>query len=664
MSKNKKKNPIQPTVTPTQIGHEPVPMIADSSFWTKTKLHAWLIFVIAFGLYANTLTHDYAQDDAIVITENMFTTKGISGWSGLLEYDTFYGFFKESGKANLVAGGRYRPFTLMMFALEYQIFGKNPFFGHLFNLIWYALTCVVLYFLLLKLLSYKNKTDLVQAGMLAFITTLIFTVHPIHTEVVANIKGRDEIMTLLGSLGAVWFSIKFLEKGNVVNSVFSGILFFIALMSKENAITFLMIVPMMYYFFLKTSTSKMLFSMIPFLVGAILFLGLRTNAIGNQLGGEQMELLNNPFLKFENGQYVSLGFMEKMATIVYTLGKYIVLLLFPHPLTHDYYPRHIDIMTFGNPFVIISFLAYVGLVIWGAKQFFQGKIEGFGVLFYLVTLFIVSNMIFAVGTNMAERFVFMPSVGFSLVIGVLLMTFLKSRQTFILPIVSIIAILFGLKTFVRNFDWKDDYTLFTTDVAVSPNSAKVQCSAGGQMIERAVRENPKNPDSIVLQKAIQHLKKSIEIHPLNKNAYLLLGNGYFYLKDFDKSVETYQKTLQMAPGFKDAQNNLSKTCREAGQYYGQVKKDGKKCIEFLEKALVLQPNDFETIRLLGVAHGYFGNPQKAFEYFQRAVDLQPNNAQAIYDLGSAFGNIGNVLKANELHQKALQMKPDLLKPLN
>jgi protein O-mannosyl-transferase len=531
-------------------------------------------------------------------------------------------------------------------------------------LIWYALTCVVLYFLLLKLLSYKNKTDLVQAGMLAFITTLIFTVHPIHTEVVANIKGRDEIMTLLGSLGAVWFSIKFLEKGNVVNSVFSGILFFIALMSKENAITFLMIVPMMYYFFLKTSTSKMLFSMIPFLVGAILFLGLRTNAIGNQLGGEQMELLNNPFLKFENGQYVSLGFMEKMATIVYTLGKYIVLLLFPHPLTHDYYPRHIDIMTFGNPFVIISFLAYVGLVIWGAKQFFQGKIEGFGVLFYLVTLFIVSNMIFAVGTNMAERFVFMPSVGFSLVIGVLLMTFLKSRQTFILPIVSIIAILFGLKTFVRNFDWKDDYTLFTTDVAVSPNSAKVQCSAGGQMIERAVRENPKNPDSIVLQKAIQHLKKSIEIHPLNKNAYLLLGNGYFYLKDFDKSVETYQKTLQMAPGFKDAQNNLSKTCREAGQYYGQVKKDGKKCIEFLEKALVLQPNDFETIRLLGVAHGYFGNPQKAFEYFQRAVDLQPNNAQAIYDLGSAFGNIGNVLKANELHQKALQMKPDLLKPLN
>ncbi|MEY4936746.1 MAG: hypothetical protein RIS64_3105 [Bacteroidota bacterium] len=661
MSKNKKKNLIQPTAATTQIVNEPLSMITDTSFWTKPKLHAYFIFIIAFGLYANTLTHDYAQDDAIVITENMFTTKGISGWSGLLEYDTFYGFFKESGKANLVAGGRYRPFTLMMFALEYQIFGKNPLFGHLFNLIWYALTCVVLYFLLLKLLSYKNKTDLAQAGMLAFITTLIFTVHPIHTEVVANIKGRDEMMTLLGSLGGVWFSIKFLEKGNIVNIVISGILFFIALMSKENAITFLMIAPMIYYFFLNVRISKMIPLMIPFVASTILFLGLRTNAIGNQLGGEQMELLNNPFLKFENGQYIPFSFMEKMATIVYTLGKYIVLLLIPHPLTHDYYPRHIDIMTFGNPLVIISLLAYIGLLIWGTKQFLQGKIIGFGILFYLVTLFIVSNIVFAVGTNMAERFVFMPSIGFCLVISVLLTTLFKTKQFFILPIVILIALLFGLKTFIRNFDWKDDYTLFTTDVEISENSTKVQCSAGGQMIERAVKENPKNPNPIVLQKAIQHLKKSIEIHPLNKNAYLLLGNGYFYLKEFDKSVETYQKTLQIAPGFKDAQNNLTRTYREAGQYFGQVKQDGKKCIEFLEKALASQPNDFETIRLLGVAHGNFGNHQKAFEYFQRAVELQPNNAQAIYDLGSAFGNIGNILKANELHQKALQLKPDLLK---
>jgi tetratricopeptide (TPR) repeat protein len=353
--------------------------------------------------------------------------------------------------------------------------------------------------------------------------------------------------------------------------------------------------------------------------------------------------------------------MEKMATIVYTLGKYIVLLLIPHPLTHDYYPRHIDIMTFGNPLVIISLLAYIGLLIWGTKQFLQGKIIGFGILFYLVTLFIVSNIVFAVGTNMAERFVFMPSIGFCLVISVLLTTLFKTKQFFILPIVILIALLFGLKTFIRNFDWKDDYTLFTTDVEISENSTKVQCSAGGQMIERAVKENPKNPNPIVLQKAIQHLKKSIEIHPLNKNAYLLLGNGYFYLKEFDKSVETYQKTLQIAPGFKDAQNNLTRTYREAGQYFGQVKQDGKKCIEFLEKALASQPNDFETIRLLGVAHGNFGNHQKAFEYFQRAVELQPNNAQAIYDLGSAFGNIGNILKANELHQKALQLKPDLLK---
>jgi protein O-mannosyl-transferase len=663
MSKSKPKKTVPsaillPSAVPDSRRLPPTP---NASFWTQPILHAWLIFIIAFGLYANTLTHNYAQDDAIVITDNMFTQQGISGWGGLLKYDTFYGFFKEAGKANLVAGGRYRPFTLMMFAVEYQFFGKNPLFGHLFNVLWYALTCVVLYFLLLKLLNYKKQTDWVVSGMLAFITTLLFTVHPIHTEVVANIKGRDEIMTLLGSLGAVWFSIEFLTKKKIAYSAISGILFFIALLSKENAITFLMIVPMMYYLFLNQNVSKMIVPMLPFGIATALFLGLRASAIGNQFGSEQMELLNNPFLKLENGQYVPFDFMEKMATILYTLGKYIVLLVFPHPLTHDYYPKYIDTMRFGHPMVLLSLAAHLGLVYWGIKRFFKGEIDGFGILFYLGTLFIVSNIVFPVGTNMAERFVFMPSVGFCLVVSFLLMNLFKNKTNLILTTTCIIAILFGIKTFTRNFDWKDDYTLFTTDVNVSEKSAKVQCSAGGQTIEKAFKDNPKNPDAAMLQIGIQHLKKSIEIHPLNKNAYLLLGNAYFYLKDFDKAIEAFQKTLQLAPGYKDAENNLLKSYREAGQYYGQVKQDGKKCVEYLEKALVLRPNEFETVRLLGVAYGTFGNAQKALEYFQRAVDLQPNNPQAIFDLGSAFGNIGNPLKANELHQKALQLKPDLLK---
>ena len=88
-------------------------------------MNCWLIMAFSFLIYANTLSHDYTQDDAIVIYDNMFTTQGVAGIPGILKYDTFYGFFKKEGKANLVAGGRYRPLTLVMYALEVQLFSKK-----------------------------------------------------------------------------------------------------------------------------------------------------------------------------------------------------------------------------------------------------------------------------------------------------------------------------------------------------------------------------------------------------------------------------------------------------------------------------------------------------------------------------------------------------------
>ena len=80
--------------------------------------HSWLVFLIGALLYANTLTHEFTQDDAIVIYDNMYTTQGVSGLKGLFTKDTFFGFFKEEGKDKLVSGGRYRPLTPAMFGLE------------------------------------------------------------------------------------------------------------------------------------------------------------------------------------------------------------------------------------------------------------------------------------------------------------------------------------------------------------------------------------------------------------------------------------------------------------------------------------------------------------------------------------------------------------------
>jgi hypothetical protein len=172
----------------------------------NTRLVGILLFALGFLLYANTLSHDYALDDAIVIYDNEFTQQGLSGVDDLLRYDTFRGFFKVEGKDKLVSGGRYRPWTPILFALQVQFFGLNPMVGHFFNAFFYGLTGLLIYVLLLQLLRVRFARGFTH--WVALFTALIFLTHPLHTEVVANIKGADEMWALLGGLGALWASLR------------------------------------------------------------------------------------------------------------------------------------------------------------------------------------------------------------------------------------------------------------------------------------------------------------------------------------------------------------------------------------------------------------------------------------------------------------------------
>ena len=663
MSKKNKKTFIGSTIPTTvkQVSTQTARSQAavSPSFWKNTRLQAIFIFALSFVLYANTLSYDFCQDDSIVITDNMFTTQGVAGIGGILQYDTFYGFFKESGKAQLVAGGRYRPFTLVMFAIEYQLFGKNPFIGHFINVILFGLTCVLLYFLLLKLLNYRKNSDptsIFNPMLVAFIAALLFAAHPIHTEAVANIKGRDEIMTLLGSLAAVWFSLKAFENGGFKNQIIAFALFFIALLSKENAITFVVITPMIYWFFLKTDTFTAIKQAIPFLAAAVLFMILRGAVIGNQFGGEQMELMNNPFLKLVGNTYVPFDFSEKFATITYTLGKYVQLLIFPHPLTHDYYPRHIGIMSFGDWQVLLSIAVYVGLFALILRGLKNRSLISFGIAFFLITLSIVSNIVFPVGTNMAERFMFMPSLGFCLVLAVLLAKLgSKDIETGVtrqgLGVIFVIVALFSLKTFTRNTAWKDNYTIFTTDIETSPNSAKLQTSVGGEMIEHFKNSPNTIEKKAKITEAIGHLNKALEIHPTMKNPYLLMGNGYFYLQDFDKAIDSYNTALKLDPQFKDAKTNLALVYREGGKMVGQQQNNLPKSIEYLSKAIELDPTDVVAMSYLGTAYGMSNQPQKLIDVLTKSLAIRYDKQDAI-NISVAYRQLGNVVKAVEYEQMA------------
>jgi len=231
------------TGTHTNIGFHSVQ-------WEK-----FVLFVLAFVLYGNTIGHDYAFDDLLVITNNQFTQKGISGIPDLLSSNYLAGVYGDG--QSTYDSGRYRPLSLIWFALEDEFFGRNTHVHHFMNVLFYALTVVLLFSVLKKLFTWRNdvKTQLHPTFQntwclsLPFVITLLFVAHPLHTEVVANIKSRDETLALMGALGAMWFCLKHVEQQKYRHLIVAGIIFLLALLSNEKAIAFVVLLPLSIYYF-------------------------------------------------------------------------------------------------------------------------------------------------------------------------------------------------------------------------------------------------------------------------------------------------------------------------------------------------------------------------------------------------------------------------------
>ena len=295
------------------------------------------------------------------------------------------------------------------------------------------------------------------------------------------------------------------------------------------------------------------------------------------------------------------------------------------------------------------------------RGFRKKDLISYGILFFLITLSIVSNIVFPVGTNMSERFMFMPSVGFCLILAALAWRWAATKEKLgqlpmVLAATGIVVLAFSVKTISRNFVWKDNFTLFTTDIKTSKNSVKLLNAAGAETSIQAAKLTVEAARNKKLQESLAYLNKAVTLHPTYKNAYLQLGNVSNYLKEYDKSIQYYQQVLKFDPNDQNGLNNLGITYREAGKYYGE-QGNMQKAMSYLNKALEMRPNDYEVLRLLGVAYGVSGNHSKAIEFFTKATEVEPNNADAFWNLGNAWFYGGDQAKADQYRNKALQMDP-------
>lgn len=606
-------------------------------FWKKHWKEAIIIPLLAFGLYWMSLPYGYNLDDQIVITDNQFTKKGVAGIWEILSTESFSGYFGK--QQDLVAGARYRPLSIVSFAIEQSIFGDNPFLRHFINILLYGL-CGLLIFRIFSILLPRDENRLWLLGI-PFLAVVLYIFHPVHSEVVANIKGRDEIMSAIGSLGALYFVLRFLPSRKLVWLIASGISMFLGLMSKENAITFLAVIPMTLYFFTKAKRSDYIWATLPALIASVVYVIIRTNVIGYLFdsGIKITDLMNDPFVEM-NGS-------ERIATIMYTLGEYLRLLVIPHPLTHDYYPYHIPIMNFGKPGTLISIALYIGLAYLFFSLLKKKSIYAWAIGFFVVTISIVSNLFFAVGTFMNERFLFVPSIAFSLVCAWALVKYgINSPKALIknASIALLILVLgaYAFKTYDRIPAWKDSLSLNGQAAMVSPNSARANCFMATALFEKA-RDMPDNNAKVQLfTEAEFYAKRSLEIYPeyiaANQIYSGLVAERYQRDQDLEYLLSEFTKILSARPEteyvyqFCDYLNGLVSNERLADFYYHVG-------YEIMTKQKMQYPT--------------------AVQYLKLGVEIAPNDPRILFGLGKALYNGGDQVQGSQYLNKAYQLNPAL-----
>lgn len=685
------------------------------------------IFILACIIYSNTIPNKWTVDDSIIIHQNSFVKQGIAGIDDIFSTDAFTGFYGKD--INAVSGGRYRPLTPALFAVQAEIFAptqkdinqnvvkdkdghktknlsKNTWFPnilHFFNMVWYGLLCLIIYRTLLLAFQLKWSTDDKKPYVVACATTLLFTVHPLHTEVVANVKSLDELLSLLGAIASLFCILKLYSLSQKEASqqektkwlLGSMISYLLALFAKESAITFIAIIPLFLWVVTTSNYKEILKLSLQLVVPLIIFLGIRSAVLHQEVKSKiGKELMNDPFLVLDEkavyqpifpgtdikklvnpneNAFTQMPFQNKMATNLHTFGMYLKLLVAPYPLTIDYYPRHIEIKNFSDFSVILSLLVHLALLIYALLNIRKKNLVAFGILYYFITFSIFSNIFFPIGTNMAERFMFMPSLGFCLIVAYLLYQ-LSEKINYQLKIkiaFAAIILLFSGLTFARNLDWKNDFTLFSKDIAVSKNSGKINLALASELINKAVEidENSlveldkaelvkrqrtlkslsqENLDNLTQSAGL--LKKAIEINPLSGLAWLKLGNVYHFtalqdvltpeakLRDFQIAISAYEEASKFrSAGMDVILNDYKAAClMDIGKLYGQGFNDIPRAIANLESAKQLVPKEPEVYMLLGTAYSVINNYEKAIENTKISLSFRPDDLDTKQNLAVAY----------------------------
>ena len=607
---------------------------------------AVLSAVLGLCLYANTVRHDYVLDDLGNVTGNPFVAEGFRGIPKILSAGMWH--FEN---LNL---GYYRPLSLITFAVENQFFPQKPHVSHLGNVVLYAVTGFFLCLLLMEVFRRFRP-------VFAFVITLLFMAHPVHTEVVANIKSRDEILAFLNLSIAILLLLWAYKKPKTRYSLVLGgcVFFYLALLSKETAMTGLALLPLFLFFSSQATIKQVLVRTIPFALALLIFQFHKFEALGTISGQLPNDMVNYP--------YREVGSRLPSAFVVFL--HCLRLVAFPHPLTYDYSFNQIPAVGFGSPLAWCGFLIAVALASFCIRGMLTGSTLAFGVTVFGLTLAPALAFVFLRGGILAERFLYGPCLGFGIAAVWLVvklgkldlqsselnMTSLIRGWRLVLP-VGVLLILYSVQTIVRNPAWHDNLTLFSTDVNSSPNSCQVRRHYGSELVNMAMAEKDPQKRDRLCEEGLKQLAIALKINPSFGEPLFKMGVACQTVKaDNDTAIYYYGRAIQQIPGYAISYNNLGVLFEGLGKQ--------ELASYYYNKALEVNPYFADAVRNRENHRKTYGLDVRVLPGAMDVASLVEGTLQTqpdyrfYYKLGSAYVSIGDYGNASRSLERAVALNP-------
>jgi len=612
------------------------------------------LFLVIFCiiLFANTLGNSFIWDDRDLIVKNDYI-KSPKNIPQLFSVQYWR-------RPAVETSGQYRPIRDLSFVLDYSLWGTNPSGFHYTNLVLHIINVLLVFYLVLMLTGAAGG---VARPGIAFIAALLFAAHPIHTESIVWIKNRQD---LLASMFLLSSFLLFARRKTGSDPVFlkklglTQFFFVLALFSKEIAICLPAVLVLYALVFLKKKDiKKAVVLTVPFFVMSGLFLAFKVFVLGGLVSAEHD---------------VRLEVYTHALVILKTIGYYLWLLAFPFNLTAE---RIFAVPnSFFDPSVFYSILA-TGLCVFFAIRYRRARIFSFAIGWVLLTLLPASNIIFISGRPIAEQRLYIPSLGFCLLIAMaayqLVIPAKAGIQRWRIGVPVLILIFYSATTIARNLDWRDPLEFWTKTLKSAPHSARPYNNLGTEYSARGE-----------YGKAMQLYKKAISLDVRHVNSYYNIAHIYRDKGEYDKAIEFYKKTIELNPEYKKAYYNLAwqytkvgdrdsaiTTCPEADLYYNLANTyvgsgDYPQAIELYKIAIEISPQHLDAYNNLGNVYSDMGKYAKALKYYNRAIKITPDYARGYANISATYFRQKKYALAIEYCDKASSLgfsEPELLAAL-